>query len=116
MKVLSKRDDLEKYGFQNEYKLKSKNPEKVFNSCKKITIDEETTRSFEKILSFQEKLQFNISTIGRNTVLCFQPYSRCLLINYGILIHGYPGATAGIKKNIFAIPRPHIIFYNRIRV
>lgn len=88
---------MEKYGFQYEYKLKSKNPEKVFKSCKKITTDEETTRFFEKILSFQEKLPFNISTMGRNTVLCFQPYSRYLLINYGILIHGYPSATAGIR-------------------
>lgn len=83
--------------FNMSISLKAKIQKKSSRVVKKITTDEETTRSFEKILSFQEKLPFNISTMGRNTVLCFQPYSRCLLINYGILIHGYPSAIAGIR-------------------
>ena len=53
--------------------------------------------------------------MGRNTMICFQlhNHSRHLLINYGTLIHEYPGAEGGIKKNILAIPGPHT--YNLLK-
>lgn len=37
-----------------------------------------------------------------------------MLISYGTLIHRCPGARDGIQS-AFAIPKPHIIFYDRIR-
>lgn len=43
------------------------------------------------------------------------PNSTYMLISYGTLIHGYPGARDGIQS-VFAIPKLHIIFYDRIRV
>lgn len=47
---------LREYCFKHEYKLKSKNPEKVLNN-KIITVCEEETRwSFEKTLSLQKKI------------------------------------------------------------
>lgn len=54
--VLSRKDAFVKYCFKHEYKLKSKNPEKVLNN-KIITVCEEETRwSFEKTLSLQKKI------------------------------------------------------------
>lgn len=54
--VLSRKDALVKYCFQHEYKLKSKNPEKVLNNKIIIVCEEETRWSFEKTLSLQKKI------------------------------------------------------------
>lgn len=110
-KVLSRKDDLGKYCFKNEHKLKSKNSGKVLNSYKEITICGEkknTKKSFEEILSFQKKV----------TMLLYQPWaetqqhrfqlstqSRYMLISYGTLIRENPRTRVGREKRCICYPR-----------
>ena len=117
-KVLSRKDDLGKYCFKHECKLKSKNSENVLNSCKDISTCEEKTRNLlRKYYLFKRTYNVKISTMGRNTaILLLTLYSRYLLFSYGTLIREFPNTRTGRKRNVFAIPGPHITFYNSIRV
>lgn len=58
-KVLNRKNDLGKYYFKSEHKLKRKNSGKVLNSFKEITIcgGKKTHKSFEEIVSFQKNLK-----------------------------------------------------------
>lgn len=88
---------LVKYCFKHEYKLKSKNPEKVLN--KKFKYRRDKTVFWENTI-FPEKKNVIISTMVWNIVICFElyAYSRYLLINSGAVIHGDPGARVAEKR------------------
>lgn len=103
-----------KYCFKHEYKLGQNS--RSLQHCEKITICKEARQSSEKNTYFRKKNYVNNNGQKQSNMLLTLPIADMyMLISYGTLIHGYPGARDGIKS-VFAIPKPYIIFYDRIRV
>lgn len=108
-KVLSRKDDLGKYCFKHEYKLKSKNSKNVFNSCKGELCEEKTRNLLRKYYLFKKTYNANISTTGRNAVILLPTLyfilADNLLVDYGTLIHEFPNTRIGRKKKCICSPR-----------